>query len=141
MIMIACVDDRNGMMFNHRRQSQDRAVRGRILRMAEGSRLWMSAYSFRQFGDECPAYGVVDEDCLMKAGAGEYCFVEDEELSAPVPGLERIILYRWNRSYPADRSFPEALLAGGWRKTGEEEFEGYSHEKITEEVYEYEKFT
>lgn len=141
MIIIACVDDRNGMMFNRRRQSKDRVVRGRICSLAAGSRLWLSAYSAKQFDDELPADSVVEEDCLLKAGAGEYCFVEDEELPASLTGLERIILYRWNRSYPADRYFPEKLLSGGWQKKGEQEFEGYSHEKITEEVYEYEKIT
>ena len=26
MIVMVCIDDHNGMMFNHRRQSRDRAV-------------------------------------------------------------------------------------------------------------------
>ncbi len=29
MIVMVCVDNRNGMMFNHRRQSQDRVLRRR----------------------------------------------------------------------------------------------------------------
>ena len=33
MILIVCVDDHNGMMFNHRRQSQDRILRGDILEL------------------------------------------------------------------------------------------------------------
>ena len=36
MILIVCVDDHNGMMFNHRRQSQDRILRGDILELTEG---------------------------------------------------------------------------------------------------------
>ena len=31
MIVIACVDDRMGMLFNRRRQSQDAALRQRLL--------------------------------------------------------------------------------------------------------------
>ena len=31
MILIVAVDDRNGMTFNHRRQSQDKRLRERIL--------------------------------------------------------------------------------------------------------------
>ena len=30
MILIACIDDDNGMMFNNRRQSRDRELTGRI---------------------------------------------------------------------------------------------------------------
>ena len=41
MIVMVCIDDHNGMMFNHRRQSRDRAVIERVLRCAESSRLWM----------------------------------------------------------------------------------------------------
>ena len=36
MVLIVCVDDHNGMMFNHRRQSQDRILRGDILELTEG---------------------------------------------------------------------------------------------------------
>ncbi len=34
MILIVCVDDNKGMMFNHRRQSQDRVLRRHILDMS-----------------------------------------------------------------------------------------------------------
>ena len=33
MVLIVCVDDHNGMMFNHRRQSQDRILRADILNL------------------------------------------------------------------------------------------------------------
>ena len=45
MILIVCVDDHNGMMFNHRRQSQDRILRADILELTGGKKLWMNAYS------------------------------------------------------------------------------------------------
>ena len=35
MIVMICVDDHNGMMFNHRRQSRDSAVQERVLRCSE----------------------------------------------------------------------------------------------------------
>lgn len=34
MILIACVDDHGGLAFNHRRQSSDSVVRGRILELS-----------------------------------------------------------------------------------------------------------
>ena len=37
MIIIAAVDDRNGMMFNHRRQSQDKVLREKILSLTLAS--------------------------------------------------------------------------------------------------------
>ena len=49
MTLILCVDDRGGLSFNGRRQSQDRRVREDLLTMAAGGALWMDDYSRRQF--------------------------------------------------------------------------------------------
>ena len=40
MIIMVCVDDNNGMMFNKRRQSQDRVLRQRMLELAGEKKLW-----------------------------------------------------------------------------------------------------
>lgn len=40
MIIIACTDDNQGMLFNHRRQSQDRVQRQRMLQRTGGAKLW-----------------------------------------------------------------------------------------------------
>ena len=131
MILIVCIDKKNGMMFNKRRQSQDRVVREKILEHAAGGKLWMSSYSAKQFteGGEF----IEDEDCVTKAGEGEYCFVEDKDFS--LENCEQVILYHWNRQYPGDRFFKEDLKANGYRKISETEFAGYSHEKITEQIF------
>ena len=49
MIVMVCVDDKNGMMFNKRRQSQDRVLRQHMLELAGDKKLWMNAYSRKQF--------------------------------------------------------------------------------------------
>ena len=74
MIVIACVDDRMGMLFNRRRQSQDAALRQRLLERAAGRPIWMSEYSARQFAD-CQADNIrVSDHCADQAGAGELWF-------------------------------------------------------------------
>ena len=47
MIVMVCVDNQNGMMFNHRRQSQDRGLRRRMCEIAgnDDGKFWMNAYS------------------------------------------------------------------------------------------------
>lgn len=45
MIIIVCADNNNGMMFNNRRQSQDRTLRDHILQLIGTSKLWMNEYS------------------------------------------------------------------------------------------------
>jgi len=134
LILIVCVDDRNGMLFNHRRQSQDRFLRRRILNRAAGSRIWMNAYSAGQFSEQEPCI-CMDPCFTQKAGTGEYCFLEDGSAAALEENCEQIILYRWNRHYPADLYFDIPLAEHGWKMTAQTDFPGSSHEKLTEEVY------
>ena len=49
MIVIVCVDDNLGMMFNNRRQSRDVEVVKKIAEITKGSRLWMNKYSYELF--------------------------------------------------------------------------------------------
>lgn len=133
MILIFCVDDKGGRMFGGRRQSQDRLVREDMLRQAAGRALWMNAYTAKQFAGHEDAVRV-SETCLDKAGAGEYCFIEGQDVSAYLDKAEGLVVYRWNRRYPADMYFA-VPPDGGWKQTAVREFAGFSHEKITKEVY------
>lgn len=45
MILTACVDDRMGMLFNHRRVSQDQKVNENILAMCQNKYLYMEGLS------------------------------------------------------------------------------------------------
>lgn len=135
MIVIAAVDDNNGMMFNKRRQSQDRILRQRILEMTAGSKLWMNHYTERQFADVTAPQINVDDNFLNEATDGEFCFVENVPVSAFEVWIEKIILFRWNRKYPSDSHFDIDVQGSRWKLERTEEFAGSSHEKITMEVY------
>ena len=134
MILIACLDDKGGMMFNHRRQSQDRVLRTLLLEMAAGHHLWMNQYSAGQFDATQMSNVVVDDSFLENAGTGDYCFIESSLVSVDASAVERIILFKWNRIYPADEFFDFSLE--NWTLSASQEFEGSSHDKITVEVYE-----
>lgn len=93
----------------------------------------MNAYSRKQFTEENADQIQVEEDFLSKAGTGEFCFVENADISAYLDQIEEICLYKWNRDYPADTYFPVDL--GVWKCVETVEFAGSSHEKITREKY------
>lgn len=141
MILIVCVDDRMGMAFNHRRQSKDRILRERLLQNAAGTPLWMNSYSAGQFEeneihtDTADSLIYADDSFMEKAGPGEYCFAETTDILPFEKRVEKLILYRWNRRYPADLYFTIPLEDHGWRLIHTEDFSGHSHEKITEEIY------
>ena len=138
MIIIAVTDDQGGMMFNQRRQSQDRVLRERILALTRDSRLWMNAYTRRQFSDieeDAAARISADDGFLEKAAPGEFCFVENTASAPYEERTEKIILFRWNRRYPGDFFFDVDVTLPPWKLAETEEFPGFSHEKITMEVY------
>lgn len=133
MIVIACVDDNMGMLFNHRRQSQDRILRERILEKTQNTKLWMNHYSAKQFGEDAKVN--IDDSFLNEAAPGDVCFVEDTPVTPYEQWIEKVVLYKWNRTYPADMHFDIPLVERGWHLISTEDFVGSSHEKITEEVY------
>ena len=128
MILAACVDEAMGLRFNGRRQSRDRAVLEELIAMANGT-LRISPASEKLLAERSVYAG---SDYLSQAGPGELCFCEDDEYLHYADRIESIILFQWNRSYPADLwlTFP-----GKWTMTESRELTGTSHEKITVEVY------
>lgn len=131
MNLIFCIDDRNGLMFNGRRQSQDSVLRERILTQCSDSQLWMSEYSAKQFTEG--GNFIVDNDYLSKAADNDYCFIEDGNYS--FENCQKIILYHWNRHYPSDIQFNFDFKSNGYKRVSKADFVGSSHKKITEEVY------
>lgn len=134
MRLIVCVDDGYGMSFGGRRQSKDRVLRDRILELTEGRPIWMNAYSAGQFSEQTDKICVA-EDFLDRAGAEDWCFAETQELAEAANRIRMLVIYRWNRRYPSDRKLPEELISACTSPVSCREFAGFSHEKITEEVY------
>lgn len=135
MNIIICTDDNNGILFNHRRQSQDKKVREYILNLVSSSscNLWMNSYTKKQFKEDNENHIIVDENFLDKDPKNDYCFVENADITPYIDKIEKIILFKWNRIYPTDTFFPVDLST--WVLEESEEFIGYSHEKITKEIY------
>ena len=132
MTVIICIDDRNGMAFNNRRQSQDKKLLERITSAVSGKRLLMNAYSADMFG-KLPQV-VIDEDFLNKAESNDICFAENIDVSPYADKIDKIIIYKWNRHYPSDLTFDIPLDNYEIIKT--EDFQGNSHDRITKVTYE-----
>ena len=130
MNIIVCLDDNLGMLFNKRRQSKDRRVLEDIATFT--NEVWIQPFSKSIFEDSI--YPIkVDENFLDKAPQNTYCFVEADNASPYIDRIEHIIVYKWNRKYPSDFKFDISLE--NWKMIEQKEFTGFSHEKITKEVY------
>lgn len=120
------------MLFNHRRLSRDRRVCEKILDYSNEKELWMNAYSRKLFTNLTDINNIqVDEEFLDKSQS--ICFVENQDITPYLSKIDTLVLFRWNRDYPADFFFTVDLSQ--WNLISTEDFEGTSHEKITMEVY------
>lgn len=130
MKVIVCLDEKNGMTFFGKRQSRDRKVIEDICNTTK--HVWIHPYSESLFL-ETPISVQIAEDFLKRAGRGEFCFVENQLLRSYVEQIEELTVYQWNRNYPSDMKLDLSLE--DWKLVLEEEFAGFSHEKITKQVY------
>ena len=135
MQIIVCVDDKGGLLFNRRRQSRDRVLIADVIAELGDKKLLISSFSkllFEGFEDRYET----DEEFLKNASSEDVCFVENLDPSPYIDKIIRITVYRWNRNYPGDFFFSIDLEKEGFEKKSCYEFEGYSHEKITREIFE-----
>lgn len=133
MNVILCLDQENGMLFHNRRQSRDREVKARIQQLCQDRKLWMSPYSFKLYGEMESVEISVSEHFLSEAGTEDFCLVESDVLTPFEKNMKSVIVFRWDKKYPAD--FYTDIDLGSWDKIKTQEFPGYSHETITEEHY------
>lgn len=146
MKIIVCIDNNGGLMFNHRRQSQDSALRAWLYDHFESEdskdewqdlvikRLHLNNYSYNQFTDAPEGSPiVVSETPLEDCTDDEFCFVEDIDITPYLDDIDEFIIINWNRDYPSDTSldidFNELRLISCIYIAGS------SHEKITIERY------
>lgn len=128
MTIYVCLDQRNGMRFNNRRQSRDAAVLADMLSSLPAA-LTIDPCSEKLIQAAGIPYtlasGALPDDA--------HFFLEARAASEVVPQASRVVIYRWNRHYPADVRFDGDL--SGFTLQSMEEFPGKSHETITKEVY------
>lgn len=130
MKLIACLDNKNGLCFNNRRQSRDRRLRDFIKDMTRHSKLYMNPYTYELYSDFANA--VVCEDFLAQAEPDDYCILETCPVRQYQEAIQELFLFRWNKVYPADMYFDLDLSL--WNLIETEELEGSSH-RITKETY------
>lgn len=127
MKLIVCIDSKGGMLFNKRRQSRDKLLIENVLKMCKSEPLYTNEYSAPLFPEKTVTVtGNFDElkenDCLFAEN-----IIPNEE------NINEIIVYKWNRVYPADTYFNINLSS--WNLAETVDFTGNSHEKIIREIY------
>lgn len=128
MTIYVCLDDRNGMLFNKRRQSRDARVLEDI-RESVPDVLTIDPFSEKLIREAQIPYVLAPEELPEDA----HFFAEARNLTDLLPRASQLVIYRWNRHYPADVRFEADLSA--FRLESTVQFPGKSHDIITKEVY------
>ena len=129
-----CVDDQNGMGFGGRRQSRDRVLISDFMQeCSKKNSICIGEYS-RMLFDDYPQVSVLEHP-LAQCPDGGACFAELQPLVPFSEEIETVILYRWNRLYPADLYLDLQLEENGFALIASCDFAGSSHDKITKEIY------
>ena len=129
MDLIVCLDDDDGMKFNHRRQSRDQKVINDILNNLEGQKLYSDEESRILFPKNRLDIVYVSDLTDIEG----YFFAESTSNSPEEKNIDNLIIYKWNRRYPSDEKFP--IPYHEWKMISSVEFVGKSHEKISKEIY------
>ena len=99
MNIIVCLEDKNGMMFNKRRLSQDVAIREDIYKNMDGKSLIMNAYSYKMFSKDEPKIDIIVREDLPVCDKENLQFIEDKQLGNFESEIDKIIVYYWNRNH------------------------------------------
>ncbi len=128
-----CLDNNLGMMFYGKRQSRDRVLCEEFLKSTDGKTIYVNSYTKKLFEDAENV--VIVNNPLQEAKNGSVVFAEDLDIEEYLSDIEEFIIYRWNRSYPDDKTFDIDLESEGFSLFSVSEFEGSSHERITKEIH------
>lgn len=131
MKLIVCVDSNNGMLFNNRRQSRDKYLVEYICNFVGESKLWITEFSESLFDGE--RYNLFEFGEFENIEENDFVFIENYSPKILQDKLNEIIIFNWNRTYPADLFLDIPL--DDWMIESESEIEGFSHEKITMKRY------
>ena len=145
MKLILFTDERYGFSFNHRRQSSDLRAREHLKARLAGEWLsvFMNDYTRRSlqrdglleedlsFPGQAAASSVRDDASFLEqaAAAGGWAYVENVSLTGYYHLIDEILLYQFDKRYPADRLFAVSLLQG-FTLTEQEVVPGNSHDEI-----------
>ena len=134
MTVIVSIEDRGGMLFLKRRVSKDRLLTDDIAKTVGDGVLYVSDFSEELFSESNVSVLCVPNP-LDVAGKDDFVFVENMEIKNYTDKIDRLIIYKWNRKYPFDFSLDIVPAECGFSLSESCNFKGYSHEKITKEIY------
>lgn len=132
MNIVVCVEDKGGIAFNKRRLSRDKKVIEDLQKLLNGKNLYIRPESKDLFVDAANL-NIKTTDSPDKISDG-FFFADKEDPTVLYKSGDTVVIYRWNRRYPADIFFGMEQKGQLPQLRETVDFEGNSHEKITREI-------
>ena len=130
MTLIVCLDPKGGMLFNKRRQTVDYDLCRQI--GADFPDLYISPFSEKYFsGISC----TVAKDPFAACSEVGAVFLEQGSAIEHLDEIDKLIIYRWENTYPADTYFDINPEVCGLKLKGKLKFSTEVHKNIVKEIY------
>lgn len=139
MRLVYILDQKNGLLFNKRRQSKDSILIDNIIQKVnevENATLWLSDYSKELFVDSGLELKNINELSLAEASDKDFIFIEDvsvdiQHVLENTESSHYLYLCKWNKVYPADKRLDVMEdYFNHFEVLSTEIFEGNSHDEI-----------
>ena len=108
MYIIICLDDNNGLAFNHRRQSQDRIVAEDIRKTVGEKKLWITDYSRKLF--QAVSNLEISENPKEEAKKGEGFANPNPLVGAVIVKKNKILGIGYHKKYGENHAEINAIL-------------------------------
>ena len=97
MTIFICLDDADGLAFNHRRQSRDRILCEHIAALSQKGVLRMNTSSFSLFSGINALNICAEDDFMQHAQPDDFCFLECTDPTPYLGFASCLTVFRWNR--------------------------------------------
>lgn len=135
MKLISCVDNRLGVLFNHRRVSQDITIIEDLQDLIQQQPLYVDDYSAPLFQNK--GFNLHIDAHLPQSDLKGYQFIEQQPLPTSFKLDDQLIVYYFNRNYPSDKKLFDPNRSPHWEIQSVSPFVGQAHDKITRVIYAY----
>lgn len=133
MVIVACIDKLGNITADANRQINDILFIKRLWETTNEALLFINDCSRKKFFYYPMMY--IDDNFLDQAEAEDYCFVENTDITPYVDRIDKIILYKWNKTFSSELKFDVSILKD-YKIVSKESFLGSFHLRITEVIYE-----
>ncbi len=132
MTAVICIDNYAGIGYNKRRQTRDAGIIRDAVSMCKGGRIVITPTSEKLFAG---IPHICAENPLSVMGKDDLYYAEFDVFEDVFDKADTVVIYSWNRAYPADVYFQYDPEEHGMTAESETLINGTSHDDVIKRVF------